>query len=136
MTSGFPRMLSTSVPIGRPQKESNVMLNFPSEKSCCDVASPRHSLTTCLNFVRFGLLVARSTDKGGCPVGPTESGAGSGRGVAGNLAFFGGINFYCTILQSYKLTSSAATSAQGNFQGLIMGVSLLLISQVSSGMCP
>jgi len=30
----------------------------------------------------------------------------------------GGINFYCTILQSYILTSSAAVSAQNNFQGL------------------
>ena len=33
----------------------------------------------------------------------------------------GSINFYCTILQSYTLTSSAAISAQNNFQGLILG---------------
>jgi len=34
----------------------------------------------------------------------------------------GGINFYCTILQSYMLMSSAAISAQNNAQGLIFGV--------------
>ena len=33
---------------------------------------------------------------------------------------FGGINFYCTILQSYILTSLAEISAQNNFQGLIL----------------
>jgi len=33
-----------------------------------------------------------------------------------------GINFYCTILQSYTLTSSAAISAQNNCQILILGV--------------
>jgi len=38
--------------------------------------------------------------------------------------FAWGINLYCTILQSYILTSSAAIShisAQNNFQGLILG---------------
>ena len=35
---------------------------------------------------------------------------------------FGGINFYCTILQSYILTSQAIISAQNNFQGLIWGI--------------
>ena len=33
--------------------------------------------------------------------------------------FVSGISFYCTILQSYTLTSSAAIIAQNNFQGLI-----------------
>jgi len=43
---------------------------------------------------------------------------GHSRGVARNV--FGGINFYCTILQSY-MTSSPAISAQNNFQGPILG---------------
>jgi len=44
------------------------------------------------------------------------------RGVARN-SFWVGIIFYCTILQSYtsSLTTSALTSAQNNFQGLILG---------------
>jgi len=42
------------------------------------------------------------------------------KAVARNL--FGGINFCCTILQSYILTSSAAISAKNNFQGLILEV--------------
>jgi len=33
LTSGFPHMLSTSVPTGHPQKQSSVTLNFPNEKS-------------------------------------------------------------------------------------------------------
>jgi len=40
-------------------------------------------------------------------------------GVVRNFFLGGGINFYCTILQSYILTSSAAISAQNNFQGVI-----------------
>ena len=32
LTSGFPRMLSTSVPIGRLQKQLSVALIFPIEK--------------------------------------------------------------------------------------------------------
>jgi len=46
-----------------------------------------------------------------------------GRGVARN-SFWVGIILYCTILQSYilaGLTTSAAISAQNNFQGLILG---------------
>jgi len=31
--SGFPHILSTSVPIGQPQKQLSVPLNFPNEKS-------------------------------------------------------------------------------------------------------
>jgi len=33
MASVFPRLLSTSVSIGRPQKQPNVTLIFPIEKS-------------------------------------------------------------------------------------------------------
>ena len=48
--------------------------------------------------------------------------SGMARGVARNLFFFGrGINFYCTILQSYTLTSSAAIIARNNFHWLILG---------------
>jgi len=32
LTSGFPSILSTSIPIGRPRKQLSVILNFPSEK--------------------------------------------------------------------------------------------------------
>ena len=31
VTSGFPHRLSTTVPIGRPQTQSSVTLNFPNE---------------------------------------------------------------------------------------------------------
>jgi len=41
VTLVFPGMLSTSVLIGRPQKQSSVTLNYPSEKSClqCGLSS-------------------------------------------------------------------------------------------------
>jgi len=44
-------MLSISVPIGRPQKQSSVILNFPTEKSTCDAASRQDSLITCYCLV-------------------------------------------------------------------------------------
>jgi len=37
MTSRFPAMLLTSVPVDWPQKQSSVTINFPSEKYPCDV---------------------------------------------------------------------------------------------------
>jgi len=36
MTSVFPRMPLTSIPIGRLQNQSNAALNFLHEKSLCD----------------------------------------------------------------------------------------------------
>ena len=38
LTSRFTRTLSTSVPIGWPQKQSSVTLNLPNERSPCDAA--------------------------------------------------------------------------------------------------
>jgi len=58
-TSEFPRMLLTVVPIGRPQRQSSVKLNFSNE-SPLHASSRQNCSTTCLNFV-FWLLCAVST---------------------------------------------------------------------------
>jgi len=47
MTSGFPCMLPTSVPIGLPRTQSSVTLNFPNEKCRCDAACRHNCLTAC-----------------------------------------------------------------------------------------
>jgi len=43
LMSGFPCMLSTSIPVGCQQTQSSVTLNFPMKNPQCDAAS----LTTC-----------------------------------------------------------------------------------------
>jgi len=50
LTSEFPYMLSTSVPIGRSQKQLGITLNFPNETS-----PPRCGLS--LKFFRYFLLI-------------------------------------------------------------------------------
>ena len=52
--SGFPRLLSTNVPIGRLQKQSSVILNFPNEKS------PARCGLSSKVFDRFLLLLKNS----------------------------------------------------------------------------
>jgi len=46
LMSAFPCMLSTSILIGCPQKQSSVTLNFSNKNSPCDVAYRQCSLTT------------------------------------------------------------------------------------------
>jgi len=47
---GISRMLSTSLSNGRLQKQLSVTLNFPNEKSPCNVACRQNSLTICFFY--------------------------------------------------------------------------------------
>ena len=61
-SSGFALTLSTSVPIGRPQKQSGVTSNFSGEKcaSACDAASGQSSSATrFLVSSRFRSVISR-----------------------------------------------------------------------------
>jgi len=60
MTSGFSCIPSTSVPTGRQQKQSNVTLDFPSEKSPFNAACPQNSSTTCYLIVIFNCRMLSS----------------------------------------------------------------------------
>jgi len=53
ITSVFSRVLSTSVPIGQPQKQSGATLNFLNENPPFDAASRRNYLTTCFSLSGF-----------------------------------------------------------------------------------
>jgi len=62
MTSGFLHMLSTNVPIGRPQKQSSVTLNFPNEIPC-DAASRQNYFTACLELRESNVSFSVFTEK-------------------------------------------------------------------------